>query len=206
MTLDEIKKSARADAILRRKQAHDALSDGGTAAAEALRRNFLAAISVPEGAVVSGFWPVKEEIDTRPLLLHLHTRGHVCGFPIIVGKGCPLKFRRWHPDRPDQGMVAGKWGIPVPAEDCEDVAPDLLLVPLLTFDRKGNRLGYGAGYYDRTLAGLRARKDRRTLAVGVAYAAQEVDAVPVDDNDERLDWIVTEKEAIRVTRNDGSAR
>jgi 5-formyltetrahydrofolate cyclo-ligase len=206
MTLEEIKKSARADAILRRKRAHDALAGGGASAADALRRNFLAAVAVPIGAVVSGFWPVKEEIDTRPLLLYLHGLGHVCGFPIIVGRGFPLKFRRWHPERADQGMVAGKWGIPVPAEDCEDVAPDLLLVPLLTFDRKGNRLGYGAGYYDRTLATLRARKDRLTVAVGVGYAAQEVEVVPVDEMDERLDWIVTEKEAIRVTPEIGTAQ
>jgi 5-formyltetrahydrofolate cyclo-ligase len=119
-----------------------------------------------------------------------------------MGRGFPLKFRRWYPERP---LVAGKWGIATPDEGCEEIEPELVVVPLLAFDRGGNRLGYGAGYYDRTLAGLRSRRPGRVLAVGVAYAAQEVALVPVDESDERLDWIVTEKEAIRVTAGDGGA-
>jgi 5-formyltetrahydrofolate cyclo-ligase len=202
MTLDEAKKAARAEATERRAAAHAALArDRGAAhAGQALCENVMAAVPIPPSAIVSGYWPVKEEIDDLPLLRRLIALGHPCGLPVIEGRGFPLKFRRWHPERP---LVAGKWGIATPDEGCEDVEPELVIVPLLAFDRRGNRLGYGAGYYDRTLAGLRARGRGRTLAVGVAYGAQEAEAVPVDDDDERLDWIVTETEAIRVAPGGG---
>lgn len=193
--LIEAKKAARADAEARRARAHAELArrSGADFAAAALKREFLAAVTPHAGAPVSGYWPVREEIDVRPIITELAGRGHACGLPVIVAKGQPLKFRRW---RPGAKLEDGRWGIPIPPEDAEEVIPELVIAPLLAFDRAGRRLGYGAGFYDRTLALLRGRPGARVLAVGVAYAAQEMDAVPADESDERLDLIVTESGVI----------
>lgn len=194
--LEAAKKSLREQAILRRGEAHGEIAGrfGAAYAGERLSRNFFAAITPPENAAVSAFWPVRDEIDVRPLLFALHERGHVCGLPVIVAKRAPLVFKRWDPHKP---LAEGRWGIPVPPAEAEEVIPELMLVPLLAFDATGNRIGYGAGFYDRTIALLRGRPGRRPLAVGVAYAAQQVDRVPCDESDERLDWVVTERQAIR---------
>lgn len=196
-TLQEAKKAARAAALARRSEAHAGYLRrlGADFAGAALRRLFLAAANPRASAAVSGYWPVRDEIDVRPLLTEFAGRGHVCGLPVIVAKGKPLMFRRWKPDVP---MVAGRWDIPVPPADAEEVIPELVIVPLLAFDRAGRRLGYGAGFYDRTLALLRSRPGARVFAAGVAYAAQEVDEVPADESDARLDLVVTEAEAIRI--------
>lgn len=184
------KAAARADARTRRKAA---FSDDPAGAAEAVRRNFLEAIDVPARAVVAGYGPFKDELDPGPLLRHFHATGHVCALPAADEPEAPLVFRRW---RPEDALGHGSLGEPAPPKDSPPVEPDVLLVPLLAFDRQGWRLGYGGGYYDRTLARLRA--SRQILAVGLAFAAQEADAVPHDERDQRLDWIVTEAEAIRV--------
>jgi 5-formyltetrahydrofolate cyclo-ligase len=134
------------------------------------------------GAVVSGFWPMGQEIDIRLLLLALHERGHPIVLPETPKRGNPLIFRLWYPGA---AMVPERFGTFRP--DGEMRAPDFLLVPLLAFDRRGYRVGYGAGYYDRTLAGLPGR-----FRLGVAYAAQELDEVPAGPYDERLDAVVTE--------------
>ena len=194
------KKAAREAARQRRAEAHAELARvfGPDYAGAALARNFFAALDPPPGIPVSGFWPVKEEIDVRPLLSGLHERGHVCGLPVIVAKGAPLVFRRWDPDG---ALIEGRWGIPVPPPESEEVVPELILVPLLAFDGRGNRLGYGAGFYDRTLSLLRGRPGLGTLAVGVAYSAQQVESIPCDETDEKLDWIVTEAGAVRFDRS-----
>lgn len=196
------KKAAREEAVLRRAEAHADLARrfGPEYAGRELARNFFAAMEPVPGAPVSAFWPVKEEIDVRPLMSALHARGHACGLPVIVAKRAPLVFRRWDPARP---LVEGRWGIPTPPEDAEEVIPELVLVPLLAFDAGGNRLGYGAGFYDRTLALLRSRPGHRALAVGVAYAAQQVARVPCDATDEKLDWVVTETDAVRFATGPG---
>ncbi len=143
-------------------------------------------------SVVSGFFPYQSEIDVRPLLGKLAGDGWTTCLPIVIADNQPLEFRRWLPGEP---TVAGVWGIPRPPEDMPVVVPDVLLVPLLAFDRSGYRLGYGGGYYDRTLALLRGAKT--VVAIGVAYSAQEVDAVPHDGRDQMLDFVMTEKEVIR---------
>jgi 5-formyltetrahydrofolate cyclo-ligase len=140
----------------------------------------------PAGAVVSGFWPMGQEIDIRPLLLALHERGHAIVLPETPKRGNPLIFRLW---RPGDVLIAERFGTMRP--DGEVRAPDFLLVPLLAFDRHGRRLGYGAGYYDRTLATLPGR-----YRLGVAYAAQELDEVPAGPYDARLDAVATERGVI----------
>lgn len=182
------KAEARARAAARR----DSLGGRETAGA-ALCDRVLAAIPFPEGCAVSAFWPMGSEIDTRPLIAALHARGHVVGLPVTVRRGQPLVFRSWEPGL---RLVAGGFGTRVPGPERPEVRPEVVLVPLLAFDRAGYRLGYGGGFYDRTLAALRAVAP--VLAVGVAYAGQEVPEVPRDAHDQRLDWVVTEAEAIRM--------
>jgi 5-formyltetrahydrofolate cyclo-ligase len=117
--------------------------------------------------------------------------GATLALPVIAGRGKPLTMRAWRWNEP---LAAGQWGIREPKPDAMEVEPDILLVPLLAFDRSGHRIGYGAGYYDLTIARLRARKP--VTAIGLAFAAQEVSAVPTTPHDERLDLVLTENEAI----------
>ena len=184
------KRALRAVSLEARRAARaDAAADAGERALD----NFLGSIDTAPGTVVSGYWPVGEELDCRPLLHRLIVGGCVIGLPVVVAPGAPLTFRAWAPGAP---MQAGAKGIPVPAGDAAAVSPSVLVVPLLAFDRSGYRLGYGGGYYDRTLAALRD-SGRPVVAVGFAYAAQQVAAVPHTAADQRLDWIVTEREARR---------
>ncbi len=142
---------------------------------------------VPLDTVVSGVWPLPGELDLRPLLAALHGRGQVVLLPETTPRGQPLVFRRWHPGAT---MLPGRFGTCHP--DGEALAPGLLLVPLLAFDDRLMRLGYGGGYYDRTLAGLAGCR-----AVGFAYARQQVGAVPTGTFDVPLDAIVTEAGVLR---------
>ncbi len=142
--------------------------------------------------IVSGFAPLADEFRLWPLLRRLAGKGVPLALPVIDGKGKPLLFRAWQPG--DQ-TAAGVWGIAEPTPDNPRVEPDILLVPLLAFDCEGWRLGYGGGFYDRTLRGLRARKP--IVAVGIAFDEQRVDAVPHLDYDERLDWVLTPSGPIR---------
>ncbi len=142
------------------------------------------------GAIVSGFWPLDGEIDIRPLLLALAGRGHVIALPATPPRGQPLEFRRW---RPGERLIRERFATMRPEGPV--VVPDVLLVPLLAFDRRGHRLGYGGGYYDRTLAALPGRR-----TIGCAFAAQEVEEVPTDGHDQVLDAIATERGVLTVSR------
>jgi 5-formyltetrahydrofolate cyclo-ligase len=135
--------------------------------------------------VVSGFSSMPEEFRAWPLLRRLHGEGHALAMPVMQGKGLPLIFRAW---APGDAMDKAVWGIAEPKADKPALEPDVVLVPLLAFDAAGRRLGYGGGYYDRTLRDLRARKE--IVAVGLAYDESQVDAVPHLDYDERLDWVL----------------
>ena len=166
-------------------------------AADALRDRFLKELVrpgiIPDGPI-AGYWPLGSELDVRPLLLHLKTGGRSVALPVSGPRGQALTFRDWDPAHP---LAAGRYGIQEPGADRPELVPAVLLVPMLAFDRDGHRLGYGAGYYDRTLDALRAI--RPVLAVGTAFAVQEMDAVPRGAHDERLDWILTERETLRFT-------
>jgi 5-formyltetrahydrofolate cyclo-ligase len=141
-------------------------------------------------AVVSGFWPIKDEIDIRPLLIELSNEGCQLALPVVQGKGLPLIFRAWRPGDP---LEAGVFGTLQPSAKREVIEPDALIVPLLACDEDGWRLGYGGGFYDRTLAGLRAKK--AVTAIGVAFNDQLVPEVPHGPSDQRLDWLLTDKRA-----------
>ncbi len=181
MPLTIAKAVMRRQALARRQGCAPALG-------EALAACLLAEMPPPAGSAVSGYWPMGEEIDLRPLLVALHARGHAILLPETPPLGNPLTFRHWHPGAP---MISERFGTSRP--DGAVGVPDWLLVPLLAFDRAGRRLGYGGGYYDRTLAGLPG-----AVAVGCAYACQEVAEVPADQHDARLAAIATEAGVIMV--------
>ena len=187
--LIEIKKVLRAQVTRTRDMAARETTD----ASDGLIRNFPTSLIPEEPSVISGFSPIGSEIDPLPLLADLREKGHDSALPIVVAKGEPLVFRLWSPG---DEMASGPFGVQEPLPSAREVVPDILLVPLLAFDRRGYRLGYGGGFYDRTLERLRA--DGQPVAVGIAFAEQEFDAVPVAAYDQPLDWIVTEREAIEI--------
>ena len=181
--MSDEKSALRADAKTRRKMAHEA--HGATANTQ-LRTHGLDFLTLPSRPVVSGFFAIGDEINPLPLLMSLHLRGVRLALPAMLGKGKPLLMRAWAPGEP---LATATWGIQEPLGDSVVLEPDVVLVPLLAFDGQGYRLGYGGGFYDRTLAGLRAKKS--IVAVGLAYDEQKVDAVPHESYDERLDWVLT---------------
>ncbi len=185
--LADLKKRARTAASQRRAAAHELRKDTAGAA--------LAARGLPlpvAPGIVSGFIPYKSEISTVPLMNALRRQGWQTCLPVVIAADQPLVFRSWAPGEP---LVRGIWDIPIPPETVPELLPDVLLVPLLAFDRAGYRLGYGGGFYDRTLEKLRARKT--IVAIGVAYGAQMVDEVPRGAHDAPLDYVMTEAETFR---------
>lgn len=190
MELQDEKKAARKAASSARKAA---AVDAGPDAAGRMANLLIGAVSLDGVSTASGFLPIGSELDVRPLLARFLETGIDICLPVVAAKDRPLVFRRWREGDP---MIEEAFGTRAPGPDAMELEPDLLIVPMLAFDRSGFRLGYGGGFYDRTLARLRSMKP--VTAVGVAYAGQEVAHVPHDDLDQPLDWIVTEREAIRV--------
>ncbi len=181
MMVQETKTKLRRDAFARRKAAHR-LGDDGSAGQNVIR--FVA--DHAEMRVIAGYMPIQTEIDPRPAMQELHALGHKLCLPVITGRDQPLIFREWHPDAQ---LIEGEFGAKIPASGAE-LKPDLMLLPLVAFDNHGARLGYGGGYYDRTLAKLRAKAD--VTALGFAFAAQELRDIPCERTDEPLDGVVTE--------------
>jgi 5-formyltetrahydrofolate cyclo-ligase len=179
--LEAAKRAARAAAKVRRAGCDP------VAAGTALTAHLMRDMPPPVGAMVAGFWPLDQEIDIRPLLHALHDRGNPVALPVTPPRGEPLTFRRW---QPGDAMAAERFGTARPIGDL--MVPDVMLLPLLAFDKSGGRLGYGGGYYDRTLAALPGRP-----RIGCAFAAQQVDAVPLGPYDIRLDAVATERGIIR---------
>ncbi len=179
----DAKKALRAEALQLRKAAFEKYGPEASRRLAAYGLDFLA----PQpGAIVSGFAAIRDEINPAPLMTWLHAEGFRLALPVMEGKGLPLVMRAW---TPGDAMAVAAWGIAEPLDDKPAVDPDVLLIPLLAFDSRGHRLGYGGGYYDRTLTRLRSIK--KITAVGIAYDEQKVDAVPVASYDQRLDWVLT---------------
>ncbi len=183
------KKAARLAAAAVRAVTHETLK---ASASSILAERGLPVAHNAQNQVVSIFHSFGTEISTFELFDKLVADGWTTALPIVVAKNTPLVFRQWAPGEP---LVSGIWGIQIPPETAREVQPDVLLVPLLAFDRSGYRLGYGGGFYDRTLEKLRAVK--KITAIGLAYSGQEVDAVLRDEHDQQLDWIMTEQETIK---------
>jgi len=157
--------------------------------------NFLARIPPDPGVVIALYHPIKDELDTGPLAAALLERGARLALPVSSAKNAPLAFRLHDGAAP---LVEGRHGEMTPPPEAPIVRPDIVVAPLLAFTRRGDRLGYGGGYYDRTLAALREAGD--VLAVGFGYGAQQVDALPSSPLDQKLDWIVTEREAMKAEK------
>jgi 5-formyltetrahydrofolate cyclo-ligase len=170
--------------------AREALSaEQRAAAAQALAARGLPLEIVP-GIIVSGYSPIRGELDPVPLMRQLAERGAQLALPAVMARGKSLAFRAWSPsDR----LMLGPLGILEPSPAAAELIPDIMLVPLAAFDRLGHRIGYGAGHYDFTLAHL--RKIKLITAIGLAFAAQEIEAVPALSHDVALDYVLTETEA-----------
>lgn len=184
MTPEEHKAAARKAAFAERRTAH------GQGLDRAARAHLAALLSPCVGQVLAGYMPIRTEIDPIPLMADWARKAPVC-VPVIEGAGKPLNFRHW---TPGAEMVEGPFGAAVPA-DGGWLEPDVIIVPLVAFDESGGRLGYGGGFYDRTLERLRARKT--IFAVGFAYGAQRALDLPQEPTDQPLDAIVTEQGALR---------
>ena len=191
MTIAASKQDIRGRALARRA----ALKDAVPQLSRKLAETFVDSIPLQNGAVVSAYFAIGDEADPGPLLTLLRARGHSIVLPRVTGRGKPLDF---HLYGEGANLVPGGFGLSEPSAEWPKVDPDVLAVPLLAFDAEGYRVGYGAGFYDRTLAKLRASRD--VMAVGFAFAEQEFGPLPHDDNDERLDWIVTQHGARRFER------
>jgi 5-formyltetrahydrofolate cyclo-ligase len=185
-TADE-KARLRQQALGRR----DALSaeERSRAGAAIAARSF--PIPIAPGTIVSGFFPIRTEINPLPLMRRLTAVGATLALPVVSGRGRPLVLRAYAFGDP---LIAGQWGIREPGPQAPEVVPDVMLVPLAAFDRAGHRIGYGAGYYDMTIA--RARALQTVTAIGVAFAVQEIERVPATVRDARLDLLLTEREVI----------
>jgi 5-formyltetrahydrofolate cyclo-ligase len=144
-------------------------------------------VAIKPGAIVSGYWPIRAELDPLPLMRQLEAQGAQLALPVIMGRDEPLIFRAWNADAQ---LLRGQFGIMEPSPQSPAVLPDIVLVPLAAFDRLGHRIGYGAGHYDRTFEVLQAAKP--ITAIGVAFAVQEIDAVPAEPHDVQLDYVLTE--------------
>jgi 5-formyltetrahydrofolate cyclo-ligase len=179
----DLKKEMRRSAKLVRAEA---FQRGSAEAAVAIADHGVAFAGKPVPAVVSGFLAIGEEVDPSPLMGRLLSEGYSLALPVMEGKGKPLVFRAW---TPGDELAETMWGIREPLPTAEALEPDIVLGPLLAFDAAGYRLGYGGGFYDRTLARLRALKP--IVSIGIAFDEQRVDAVPHADYDERLDWVLT---------------
>ncbi len=187
-SLQEEKKALR-NVLLARRTAAAAQSEQ---AREELLTVLRAALSLPGGTIVAGYLPMGDEIDVLPALAAMRESGHGIAMPVVVARGEPLQFRQWRPDDP---LEDGPLGTKHPCGSAPVVVPDVLIVPLLGYDRRGYRLGYGGGFYDRTVAALRSAGE--VVAIGVGFAAQEVVHIPRGPQDEAMDWIVTPQEAFR---------
>lgn len=184
----EAKRRAREEARERREAAHLALHETAPALIAA---HFLKSIPLPKAACIAGYAAIGSEPDPLELLHQLSERGHPCVLPRVALRNRPLVFNIW---QPGDELVPGDHGTREPKPGKAERRPDIVLVPLLAFDGKGRRLGYGGGYYDRTLEELRSA-GHGVLAVGVAFSAQEAQDLPEEEFDARLDWVVTEKGA-----------
>ncbi len=183
--IDE-KAAARKSAFARRKVAHDKREPGASDHLKAILARY-------RGMPMSGYLPIRTEIDPLPAMAEAAAHGTV-GVPVIPGPDMPLKFAKW---TPDIELVEGTFGASVPAHP-DFFEPELVIVPLVAFDALGGRLGYGGGFFDRTLELLRSR--RPTLAIGFAYDEQEADAIPLEPTDQPLDMLVTQSRVLNFTR------
>ena len=192
-TLDETKSQK---ITLRRKSLEvrrDLAKSAGPKIEGALIKFFFDYFEIKPETIISGYWPFGSEINIKPLLYEIDRLNHCCFLPVVCGLGEVLHFHKW---QPSDNLIVSELGIPEPLISKPVGVPDMMLVPLLAFDILGYRIGYGGGFYDRTIQKLRSEsrhKRRNFIAIGIGYAGQKVDSVPHDSLDQRLDWMITEE-------------
>lgn len=180
---------AKAALRLRARSARAAiLNSTRSAAASAVSENFFKSVPLKTTDIVAGYWRIKDEMDVQPILIRLMDSFQPVCLPVVLGEDMPLELRLWEQGTP---LYEAGFGTLAPSELAPQVEPDVILMPLLGFDARGTRLGYGGGYYDRTLEKL----TKRPRLIGVAFAAQEIDAIPRESHDVPLDVIITEQGA-----------
>lgn len=182
-SIAEQKSLIRQDALLRRQALEPSFRQQ---ASHIVAQHALILKNLAKAHIVAGYWPLRDEVDSRPLIDALIKRGQIIALPRI--QDGHLVFLRWTPDAP---LVEGPYGLLEPPSDAPALLPEAILVPLVAFDKQGHRLGYGKGYYDRTIATM--SKGGRPLLIGLAFAVQEERALPVEVHDQKLDVVVTEK-------------
>lgn len=180
--IEEAKAALRAAAHKKRAAFHPSLRSEASRAASA---HFIEGVPLEASEIVAGYWPIRDELDAKGLVAKLMDAGQPVCLPVVLGDELPLELRLWQVGAP---LYEAGYGTLAPADDAPRVEPDVILMPLLGFDRRGTRLGYGGGYYDRTLAALK----KRPRLVGLAFALQEIDLIPREPHDVPLDFIVTE--------------
>jgi 5-formyltetrahydrofolate cyclo-ligase len=191
IAIHDLKSELRRAALAKR----DALpAQARAAAAETIAARAFP-VAIRHGAIVSGYSPMKSELNPVPLMRKLGGMGASLALPVVQGRGKPLIMRAWTFGAP---LGSGVWGIREPLPEAPEVFPDIMLVPLATFDRAGQRIGYGAGYYDMTIARIRAMKP--VIAIGLAFAAQETEKIPAEPHDAPLDLVLTERDVIDFRR------
>lgn len=181
--IEEAKAALRTAAHKKRGAFHPSLRGEAALAAAA---HFFESVELGKSAVVAGYWPIRDEMDIKPVIARLMDSGQPVCLPVVLGEEQPLELRLWQDGAP---LYEAGFGTLAPPEEAPRAVPDVILMPLLGFDRLGTRLGYGGGYYDRTLASL----PRRPRLIGFAFALQEVDHIPREAHDVPLDAIVTEE-------------
>lgn len=186
VNIDQAKVALRTQA---RKRRDELSSANRREAIIALARRLTRRLPLRPSDIVAGYWPTGSEMDCRPFLEAACARHIICALPVVTAKGAPLDF---HPWQPSDILTAGNFGIMIPAAPSAPVIPTIVLVPLLAFDMSGHRLGYGGGYYDRTIKLL--RKGASVWAIGVAFDVQRVDNLPNGAHDERLNAVATESD------------
>lgn len=178
--------TAKAALRQRAHAARGALSDAERAAAAvAVAENFFADIPIDPGDIVAGYWRIRDELDCGPIFTQLMARNHQVVLPVVIGPEQALELRLW---QAGEDLVDGGFGTFAPPEHAPRAEPDVMLLPLVGFDARGTRLGYGGGYYDRTLAGL----SKKPRLIGLAFGCQELDDIPRGVHDVPLDSVITE--------------
>lgn len=196
MTPDEDDLAERKAALRRQLKATRAAIPGGerTLRSRTCVERLVTLVGPLSATVIAGFWPLPGELELQPAFAKLAAKGHTIALPRMQGHARPLTF---HVFREGDPLIGGGFGVEEPSPDAPTVRPRVVLVPLLGFDRRGHRLGYGKGFYDRTLAGLHA-DDPELLAIGITFASQEVPLVPTHAGDHPLDLVVTDREIVWV--------
>ena len=181
----ERKRALRRYVLSLREAAHATFGDD---AERRLTEHLLAALPPVCNRAISAYWPMNSEIGVETVLENLNDSGAQCLLPVVVDQGKPLIFRRWHPG---MLLVQGAYGTEIPPDEAEVGVPEIMILPVVAYDNFGGRLGYGGGYYDRTLEILRRNRD--ILALGAAFSCQRVERVPLEATDQTMDAVVTEQ-------------